>query len=866
VLTVAAIGSSLAGDAIRLGTDVQPLSQDVRLVLDPREPDYTGSTTIRLKVTRAVESFRFHARAIDLDRVTLDTAQGRIVLKTTSLDDDTVVATASRPIPTGEQSLLIDFTARFGTQATGLYRLETGGEAYAFTQFEAIDARAAFPCWDEPAFKIPWQLTIVVPEGQSAVTNTPLDQEATEEGWRTMIFRKSPPQSSYLVAIAAGPLELVPIPGMSVPGNVVTVKGQSRLAGEAVKATPPVLAWMERYFGRPYPFEKLDLLAVPEFWPGAMENFGAITFADGILLVDPDAASAGQRRTLTSVMAHEIAHMWFGDLVTMQWWDDLWLNEAFASWMGNKAADSLNPEFGEAMDTLREVQGAMTTDARLTSRVIRQEVKSLDNLLQSADILTYRKGGAVLSMFEGWMGEETFRKGVTNYIESNQWGNATAADLWSALSKASGRDINTAMGTFLDQAGIPLVEIRTAPGGKLTLSQRRFLNQGTAPPGPQLWRIPVSLKYPAPGGIETYNLLLTEPEQILSLPGGKTPAWIYPNAGESAYYRWTIPAPALAELSAVATERLSPAERIGLLGNLAALLDAGVLHGDSYLAALRRLGGDPDPDVVSAVNDGLDKIKETFITPELREEFAAFVRKTLKPALDRIGLQARADETEVVSMLRPTLIGRLGDEGRDEDIRRFAVEQAARYLNDPASIDPSLAGTVLALAAIDGNRDLHLLFRQRMEKAQVPADRARFRSALGHFRDPELEAETLRYALEGPLRPQEILRILSPLRDDERGRALVFRWLTANYDAVLARIPKEVAAFLPFFAAGCDEALVKQAEAFFAQEGHSYPGTHKEMAKVSEAARDCAALRAREGGAAAAWLRSDAMEAAEGGQ
>lgn len=866
VLATAGAAPADAGETLRLGDDVVPLHQEVRLVLDPREAGYTGSVTVQVRVGKALDSFRFHAREIEIERAVLDTPNGRFILETVAGEGDTVTATASRTIPTGEHTLIIDFSARFGTQATGLYRLETGGEAYAFTQFEAVDARAAFPCWDEPSFKHTWKLTLLVPEGQTAVTNTPLEFEGTQEGWRTMVFKKSPPQPAYLLAIAAGPLETVPIPGMSVPGRVVTVKGQSQLAGEAVMAAPPVLRWMEEYFGRPYPFEKLDLIAVPEFWPGAMENFGAVTFRDSLLLVDPEAASVGQQRALTSVLAHELAHMWFGDLVTMEWWDDLWLNEAFASWMGNKSTSSLRPEYGVALRTLRGVQQAMATDARLTSRVIREPVDTLDNLLQSADVLTYRKGGAVLSMFELWMGEETFRKGVLDYIDANQWDNATAEDLWSALSKASGKDISAAMGTFLDQAGIPLVELKLLPEGRIELTQRRFLNFGAQAPAPQLWQIPVTLKYPVEGGVEMYSLMLSQARQTVSLPGEQTPEWIHPNAGGSGYFRWSIPPAALESLSASASRVLEPSERIGLLGNLGALLDAGTLRGNEYLASLKRLGADTHPDVIWAVNDGLEKIEETFVTEDLQDEFALFVRKTLKPSMDRIGLSAAEGEEKTVSLLRPELMARLGDEGRDEQVRRHAVHQAAIYMRDPDAVDPSLAGTVLTLAALDGNRDLYQVYRKKFESATVPAERVRFRRGLGSFRDPELVEETLRYALEGPLRAQEVLRITTPVWEERRYRDRVFRWVSENYDSILSRIPKEVAAFLPRYAGGCDERRMKKAEEFFAREGHKHPGTDKEMAKVAEAVRDCAGLRAREGASVAAYLRSDARETAEGGQ
>src|SRR5439155_17675029 len=346
--------------------------------------------------------------------------------------------------------------------------------------FEATEARCAFPCWDEPEFKIPFQVTLVVPEAHLAIGNTPVETDTVADGQRTVVFERTPPLPAYLLAIATGPLETVPIEGMRVPGRIVTIKGASGVAREAARVTPPLVAALEKYFGLPYPYRKLDLLAVPEFWPGAMENAGAIAFADRILLIDPRAASAGQKRTLVAVDAHELAHMWFGDLVTMKWWDDLWLNESFASWMGDKITQEVAPEYEMPLAEVEETQRAMLRDAQRSTRPIRAPIDVFDNIDEAFDELTYDKGQAVLTMFEAWLGPETFRKGVVAYLKAHAWGSATASDLWASLSKTAGRDVAGPMSTFLDQPGVPLVKVDLLPGGKVRLSQERFLNEGAA--------------------------------------------------------------------------------------------------------------------------------------------------------------------------------------------------------------------------------------------------------------------------------------------------------------------------------------------------------------------------------------------------
>ncbi|HYQ96594.1 MAG TPA: M1 family metallopeptidase, partial [Candidatus Eisenbacteria bacterium] len=537
--------------------------------------------------------------------------------------------------------------------------------SYCFTQFEADDARKSFPCWDEPSFKIPYQLTLTIPRAHRAVANTPIARTVPGKTTKIVVFRKTKPLPSYLLAIATGPLEFVPITGMSVPGNVVTARGSAALAATAARMAPPILSALERYFGRPYPYEKLDVIAVPEFWPGAMENAGAVTFRDDVLLVEPKTVSVSQLSTLSVFMAHEFAHMWFGDLVTMEWWDDLWLNEAFAEWMGNKISDEVHPEYNRGVKDLRETQGAMATDARLSTRAIRQPVDALTNLLQAADDLAYKKGQAVLGMFEQWLGPEDFRAGVLAYLKEHEWGNAVGSDLWASLSKASGKDASAAMTTFLDQGGVPIVEASILPDGRVKLSQRRFLSYGVSAPLEELWKIPIALEYSDGSGVKTQRVLLAEREMTVALEGAKAPLWVNPNGAAAGYYRWSVPPEGMLRLAGGAAEIMSPKERVGFLGNLRALLNAGILHGDDYLELTARFADDPDPEVISALMDNVDLVRHVFVTRDLADPYAAYVRRTLGPALGRFGLTRRPGEVDGVSLARAGLIGALGDDGND---------------------------------------------------------------------------------------------------------------------------------------------------------------------------------------------------------
>ncbi len=544
---------------LRLDDSVVPLAERLRLRLDPTKPDYTGTAEVTLRVPAPVSTIRLHAEAMELSNAAVRPLGGGDALKLEprAIADGIVELAAPRPLAAGEHLLSVDFKQEFDAHSVGIYRAEQAGKHYVFTQLEAADARHSFPCWDEPAFKIPWTLELTVPAGLVAATNAPAaETTVSEAGWTRVRFEETPALPSYLVAIAVGPFDVVDIPGLSVPGRILTPAGQGPLAGLARELAPPLLAGLERWFGGPYPFAKLDLIAVPEFWPGAMENPGLITFADRILLAPAEGASASDRRSLATVLSHELAHMWFGDLVTMRWWDDLWLNEAFADWMGNRAADEAFPALGIAANELGGVQAILDSDARPSSPAVRQPILRAGDALANVGI-AYAKGRAVLDMVERWLGAETFRRGVQRYLQAHARGNATGDDLWGALGAVSGRDVAAVMRGFLDQPGYPLVtvEVVDAKKGTVTLAQERFHAAGVEVQ-PQRWQVPVVLAWSdgAGAGVKTRELLLDRERTTVEL-GGPV-AWIFPNAGASGYYRWRLPGPALAELAAAAPQRV----------------------------------------------------------------------------------------------------------------------------------------------------------------------------------------------------------------------------------------------------------------------------------------------------------------------
>jgi len=849
---IASLGTTALADDLRLARQVVPVSQSIELRIDADQPDYNGSVRIELEVREATPSFQLHAEGQTIDRLELRGPDGPVEAAREIGHEGLTTLTADSPLAVGSWTLEIDFTNQFNTKSVGLYRIDHQDRGYLFTQFEAVEARKAFPCWDEPGFKIPYRMTLQVPQDHVAVTNTPIESEAVEDGWKTLAFKKTKPLPTYLLAIASGPLDSVPITGLSVPGRIYTVSGQSHLTALAVEVTSPILAALEEYFGRAYPYEKLDFIAIPEYWPGAMENAGAVTYKDSLLLLDPKASSSRQKRSLASVTAHELAHMWFGDLVTMKWWDDLWLNESFATLVGQKITGQLYPEYRVELGDRRSVQGTMGRDARPSTKKIRKRIETTASIEEDLG-LAYRKGQAVLGMVEQWLGEEVFHAGVLAYIEAHAWGNAEASDLWNALSKASERDVAGVLSSFLDQPGLPLVDVRIASDDTLVIRQERFVNRGIKA-RPQTWTIPVRVRFGDGETSETRTFLIDSEVERIRLERRVT--WAYPDSGAHGYYRFSVPTPMLLDLAADAPARLSPSERIVFLGNAAALLDAGKLSGAEYLQVLGGFAADPEPDVLAAVLNGLGKVEGAFVPDELRGAFASYVQHTLRPVLDRIGIEKHNGEDEAVAQLRPRVVGWLGEEGQDTQVRRHARKLAQAYMQDSGSIDPELAGVALSVAAIEGDRELFEAYRKRFEEAETPVDRSRYLSALGAFENREIQDEALKFSLDGPIRPDEIFRIPRGIMTTDKSADHVFRWWLAHYDEITARLPAMMTAFAPFIAGGCSTERLERAREFFEDPDHQVDGTLNNLEKVADQVKDCADLRRREGPAVARYLKT----------
>ncbi len=839
----------LADASVLLGRDVRPSAERLALTIDPDKPLYEGVATIEVNVVRPTTSFDLHLQ--DLEPGAISLRRGRQEIKPVRFErgaSSRLIIHAPRPLAAGSYTLRIPFHGKLGTRNVGFFRVIKNDRAYVFSQFEPADARKAFPCWDEPEFKIPFEIQVTVPKGIEAVSNTPIESTTARGNQNTIRFQRSRPLPSYLVALAVGPVEFVPVTGTSIPTRIVTLKGQRGLATVAAERVAPILAAEEKYFGSSYPYEKLDLIAIPEYWIGAMENAGAITFVDTLLLIDPKAVTVAQRTAFDSVFAHELAHQWFGDLVTMAWWDDLWLNESFASWMASKIVKQLHPEVGSEEAAAQATEYAKRIDARLTTHAVRREVRDPDHVFNEGGI-TYTKGEAVLGMFENFLGPEIFRRGVIDYLNEHKFGSATANDLWKALSRVSGRDVAGPMSTFISQPGVPLIAIEPSGDG-LRLSQTRFTNANTTPPA-ETWMVPVTLKYALSASAETKSLLLTSP-MVVPFDAAKL-AWLEPNSDARGYYRWSLP-PAMLDALATNASALNVRERIELLGNSTALLDAGKIHGDTYLGLLARFANDSAPNVISALVDGIFKVHEAFITPPLSDSFAAYVRKTLGPAAERFGLEPKQDEDPRVTLFRPSMIRWLADFGKETAVIAFAKKKTADYLRDPSTVDASIVPVVLRIAVEDGDQAMFDEFRKRFEAEKVPRMRRAWLTALGNFRDPKLREQALTYALSGPVSANEMLAIPFTGEVTEEAMKSRFDWITSHWAELTKRMPTNVQSAMVFIGDGCDRGRLDATRKFFSDPAHAVENAQEELGKVTESVNDCIALRTREQPGVASYL------------
>ncbi|HEX8910699.1 MAG TPA: M1 family metallopeptidase, partial [Anaeromyxobacteraceae bacterium] len=711
----------------RLPTSVRPTRYEMTLSLDPDRRAFAGEGRLGLQLDAAAGEIVLHAAALDVTRAVLQAADGprsaRVVPAPVS---ETVRLVLDRPAPAGAATLELAWNGHASEGLRGLY--QAGG--VAVTQFEAADARRVFPCFDEPGFKAPWALTVEAPAGLALLSNGAPERHAEQGGRQRISFRETPPLPTYLVALACGGLVAQP-PGRArgVPVRTWSVPEKVQLTRFGQEVALEVLPRLEDYFGLPYAFGKLDQVGVPEFEAGAMENAGLVTYREAALLLDPSTAALAVKKRVSEVITHELAHQWFGNWVTMQWWDDLWLNESFATWMAAKIVDGWRPEWRVWLDFDAGKAAALHLDALHSTHPIRAEVKNPDDMTESFDVITYEKGGAVLRMIEGYLGEGPFREGIRLYMRRHARANAVAAQLWAALAEASRQPVPELADAWIGQPGFPLVEVRRE-GREVALAQRRFFSEpaagGRAPASQETWPVPLVLRYEDAAGVKEERHLLRAPQGELTLPAEGELRWLVANAGSTGFYRVAYDPASLAAL-ARHLPRLAPSERIGLLADEWALVRAGVRDPAAFLDLLAAFGGEEDYAVLDELTARLGAIEARLLDERVRGDFQRFVAGLLGPGFARAGWDAAPGERDPERLRRAALLRAVALVAREPK----AVAEGSRRLDlflsgEAGALEPNLHDAAVAMASRAGDARRFEALRARFKVEPDPAFKRRY--------------------------------------------------------------------------------------------------------------------------------------------
>ena len=840
----------------RLPETVVPLRYALAFDVDPRKPGFSGKTNILVRVPRATSIIVLHAQDIRPTDIYAESSSGRISGTSKmrrahgALDEDELVVRFDRPLPAGDATVAIAYDAPFGGSLSGLYKVTDDGRSYAFTQFEATDARRAFPCFDEPGYKVPFDVTVRVPKPMIAVGNTPEIARRDVGDGVAFTFATTPPLPTYLLAIAVGELDVREGRKAPIPVRLITTKGKAKLGKRAIEATETLVDQLGEYFGIPYPYAKLDIVAVPDFAAGAMENAGLITFREELLLLDDDHTSIRSRRSQAQVIAHELAHQWFGDLVTMSWWDDLWLNEGFATWMENKAVQRFRPSYGAELEAVNDAHGVMDLDSLASARRVRQAVTTSGDITESFDGLTYDKGAAVLHMLERFVGEKDFRTAVQAYLRAHAWGSAKASDLFGELDRVSGKGVTAIASSFLDQTGVPTVLVeKECRDGKwnATLTQFPWKPVG-APPPPvplQQWDIPACLLTAGNKPGERCVEMASHTAMLNPAPvAGACPAWIHPNPGASGYYRFALPERDIMPLMG-ALDTFDMPSRIALVSNVWSMVRSGSAPIDTLLRALPALDRQKSAYLVDQEISILSTLGYSLVGEEHQPKFRAYVKSRLEARKKDLGwTAAKADEAEERGLSRRTILQALAELAEDDTTLAEADKLAVEWLKEPRSVDADTGPIALEIASRRAGEPRFAALQNAAKAAKTPQDRIAALRALGGFQSADLVRRALDWTLTDDVKVQDMRYVFHTALSHRGTRRVVLEWTMTHWDAAVKKLQGPLGRLLVGAINGvCSREELVEVRAFYSKRAATIEGADRPLAEALEGAGLCVELR-----------------------
>jgi aminopeptidase N len=832
----------------KLPKDVVPQSYDIQLKPNIEKLTFTGSETVVLGVRKPVKTITLNANTMTIGSAKLLRADGKVEQDArVAIDakEQTAVLTFDKEIPSGQHQVSIDFAGKINEAPKGLYYVryqEEGSGAKKImigTQMESSDARRMFPCWDEPSFRAKFRLAVTVPPNFTAVSNMPLESEQKTDAGKEVHFAETPPMSSYLIVFCAGELDAVYGEALGVKIGVVTTKGKAEMGRYALESAEKILKYYNQYFGEKFPLPKLDLIAIPGGFAGGMENWGGITFYESYLLFDPAKSSELTKQNIFKLIAHEIAHQWFGDLVTMAWWDNLWLNEGFASWMGTKCSDHFNPQWHVWLRSNADKQRAMTTDALSATHPIQQPVKTESEAESAFDEITYLKGQSFLRMLENYLGEEGFRAGIRSYIQAHKFSNSTTADLWNALAQSSRKPVTAIAATWTEQPGLPLVSMKSTESG-VTASQKRFTVHQKSPK-PLEWKIPIAYcdlsSATSPAGI-----FLLE-QKSATLPDIQPSQDVKLNAGNIGYFR-TVYDRAHFETLVASLAQLPEADKVNLVSDTWALVEADQGSISDYFTLVEALRKENSLALWEQITATLSSIDFLYLGNSGRPAFQAYGRSLLKPVFDRVGWEPRKGEEVADGLLRTELIAELSEFG-DDAVIAGARERFKEFLADPNRLPPDLRPAVLDAVGRYADQKTWDKLHELGLKTQSIEEKGNFYRAMAAALSPELAKRTLPLSLTDELpTSRAIFLVVSVARTGEHPD-LAWEFTQAHRKELDAKLSAVLAVrFVPYLMRGFSDAPHATELETYARK-YMLAGAKSEVDKAAEEIRFHADLKAR---------------------
>ena len=848
-----------------------PEAYDLALKSDPKQADYSGSVTIAVDLKKASNYLWLHGKDLKVSSVTVTDAHGKTHAGKYdgAVTKDAEQAGVARvdfgtTLQPQKIKLTLAFTAPYNGTLQGYYKVVFAGNAYLQTQMEPISARLAFPCFDEPGFKAPLTLALTIPDVDHAAANAPeTSNKPAGAGWKTITFAQTKPLPTYLYAWLVGPWDIVTGPTIPpdqwrstpVPVRGIATKGNGAKMQRALAMVPGIIEHEEAYYGFGYPFGKLDLAALPDFSAGAMENAGLVTFRDWLLLLDKGSAP-GAVRSSFNVIAHELAHQWTGDTVTLDWWNDIWLNESFATWMQQKVEGEIHPDWHAHLNRIEGGQEAMQNDSLASARMIRQPITGNGDIETAFDGITYQKGAAVLGMFENFVSPAVFQKGMRAYIKAHAFGNANADDLVDAIAAAAGKGeaFRKAFKSFLNQNGVPLVatKLDCKPKGAATLelTQSRYLPLGSTGDPSRLWGIPVCVRFP--NGVQCQ--MLDTKTASMQVGGGQCPAWYMPNANGNGYYRYEMTKADRAALTKVIAQR-SDGEQLAFADSVDAAFRRGDMDVGEVLAAMRELAPSKVRQIALAPVDTVEWIYDHEAqTDAQKAAIRDAVAKAYLPRLEALGYQRRAGESADDVLLRSSLASTLGLEFKVPAVRTELLKQGNAALKpgkdglpDLIAANPDLLRTALSAAVEENGKPAVDELITAIPKTTDPVRRNAMLGALSHAQGAE--ANVVRdFALTPQVKVGEMAMILRGGRDTVAQRDGLWNWFTAHEKQVVARTGVFSGGYLPRLAGGggCSDAGATRVEDYFKPRLGQVPGLKRGLAQTHESIVLCSALKAHQ--------------------